>query len=114
LYQRGIRVSHESIRNWCCKLGSHFAHQLRKRRRKPSDKWNLDEVFVTINGHRYYLWRAVDSEGMILDILLQTRRNVKTAKCFFEQVLGTKPTRPRVIVTDGLRSYNIISHTILP
>ena len=87
---------------------------MRQRRRKPTDKWHLDEVFVTINGHRYYLWRAVDSEGLILDILLQTRRNAKAAKRFFAQVLHTTLSRPRVIVTDGLRSYNIISREMLP
>ena len=102
-------TTHSIIFGYC-----HFAHQLRKRRRKPTDKWLLDEVFVTINGHRYYLWRAVDSEGMVLDILLQTRRNAKAAKRFFKQVLRSIPTRPRVIVTDGLRSYNIISRTLLP
>ena len=66
---------------------------------------------MTINGHRYYLWRVVDSEGMILDILLQTRRNAKAAKRFFERVLRTTRTRPRVMITDGLRSENIISRT---
>jgi putative transposase len=82
LAERGIVVSHETIRCWCYKLGPHFARQMRQRRRKPTDKWHLDEVFVTINGHRYYLWRAVDSEGLVLDILLQGRRNSKTAKRF--------------------------------
>lgn len=69
---------------------------------------------MTINGHRYYLWRAVDSDGMVLDILLQMRRNAKAAKRFFEHVLDTIPGHPRVIITDGLRSYNIISRTLLP
>jgi len=69
---------------------------------------------VTINGHRYYLWRAVDSEGMVLDILMQTRRNAKAAKRFFEGVLGKTSVHPRVIVTDGLRSYNVISRELLP
>jgi putative transposase len=114
LQQRGVVVSHEAIRSWCYKFGPHFAQQMRQRRRKPTDQRHLDEVFVTINGHRYYLWRAVDSEGLILDILLQTRRNAKAAKRFFERVLLTTRRRPRVIVTDGLRSYNIISHILLP
>lgn len=68
LYQRGIVVSHETIRSWCYKFGPHFARQVRQKRRRASDKWHLDEVFVTINGQRYYLWRAVDSEGMVLDV----------------------------------------------
>ena len=104
----------KSIRGWCYKFGPHFANQIRQKRRSATDKWDLDEVFVTINGQRYYLWRAVDSEGMVLDIMMQTRRNAKAAKRFFEGVLGTTATRPRVIVTDGLRSYNIISRVLLP
>ncbi len=82
LNQRGIKVSHEAIRSWCYKFGPHFASQLRNCRRKPTDKWHLDEVFVTINGDRYYLWRAVDSEGMVLDILLQTRSMPKRLSDF--------------------------------
>lgn len=91
LHQRGIRASHEAIRSWCYKFGPHFAYQLWKHRRKPTDKWHLDEVFVAINGHRYYLWRAIDSGGVVLDILLQTRPNAKAAKRFFKHVLYTHP-----------------------
>ncbi len=65
-----------------------------KRRRKPTDKWHLDEVFVVINGNRYYLWLAVGSEGMVLDILMQTRRNAKAAKRFFKHALHTTSARP--------------------
>ena len=115
LHQRGIVVCHEAIRSWCYKLGPYFAGEVRqKRRQRATDKWHLDEVFVTINGQRYYLWRAVDSDGMVLAILMQTRRNAKAAKRFFEGVLGKPTTRPRVVVTDGLRSYNIISRELLP
>jgi putative transposase len=114
LYQRGVVVSHEAIRSWCYKFGAQFAHQVRRNRRQATDKWHLDEVFVTINGHRYYLWRAVDSKGMVLDILMQARRNAKAAKRFFEGVLGKTRIRPRVVVTDGLRSYNIIKRELLP
>ncbi|MEO1288564.1 MAG: IS6 family transposase [Chloroflexota bacterium] len=114
LYERGIVVSHETIQAWCYKFGSFFAQQIRRKRRMATDKWHLDKVFVKINGHRYYLWRAVDSEGMVLDILMQTRRNAKAAKQFFESVLGTTIRQPRVIVTDGLRSYNVISRDVIP
>jgi putative transposase len=114
LAQRGIQVSHESIRSWCYRFGPVLAGQLRRKRRRPSDKWHLDEVFITINRHRYYLWRAVDSQGMVLDILVQNRRNAQAAKRFFQAVLETTPSKPRVIVTDGLRSYNIISRDLLP
>ncbi|MEL6407829.1 MAG: IS6 family transposase, partial [Chloroflexota bacterium] len=88
LYERDIIVSHETIRSWCYKFGPHFAQQIRRKRRTATDKWHLDEVFVKINGRRYYLWRAVDNEGMVLDILMQTRRNAKAAKRFFKGVLG--------------------------
>jgi len=114
LYQRGIVVSHEAIRCWCAKFGAHFAQQIRRKRRRPTSKWHLDEVFVTINGRRYYLWRAVDSEGMVLDILLQPRRDAQAAKRFFKRVLSTEATHPSIIVTDGLRSYNVISRELLP
>ena len=114
LHQRGIIVSHETIRSWCYKFGPHLAQQIRRKRHSATDKWHLDEVFVTINGQRHYLWRAVDSEGMPLDMMIQTRRNAKAAKRFFEAVLGKNTTRPRVLVTDGLRSYNIISRELLP
>lgn len=114
LHQRGINVSHEAIRCWCYKFGPHYAQRIRRKRRPATDKWHLDAVFVTINGQRYYLWRTVDSEGMVLDILMQTRRNAKAAKRFFEGVLGKTTSSPRVIVTDRLRSYNVISRQLLP
>ncbi|MEM8861775.1 MAG: IS6 family transposase [Chloroflexota bacterium] len=114
LAQRHVQVSHESIRKWCCRFGPIFADKVRQKRRPPTDKWHLDEVFVTINRRRYYLWRAVDSEGMVLDILLQERRNAVAAKRFFENALESTPSQPRVIITDGLRSYNIISRELLP
>ena len=114
LHQRGIVVSHEAIRSWCYKFGPHFAQPVRQKRRSASDKWHRDAVFVTINGQHYYLWRAVDSAGMVLDILMQTRRNAQAAKRFFEGVLGKTSTRPRILVTDGLQSYNVIARNILP
>ena len=114
LAQRQIQVSHETIRSWCYRFGPIFSQKLRQKRRLPTDKWHLDEVFETINRRRYYLWRAVDSEGMVLDVLLQERRNARAAKQFFKKVLKTTPIRPRVIVTDGLRSYNIISRELIP
>ena len=114
LYQRGIIVSHEAIRIWCYKFGPHLARSVRRKRKQTSNKWHLDEVFIKINGRRHYLWRAVDSKGQVIDILVQTQRNAKAAKRFFEAVLGKTDTLPRVIVTDGLRSYNVISCELLP
>ena len=80
LFERGITVSHEAIRKWCGKFGQEYANQLRRQRPRLGDKWHLDEVFLTINGERYYLWRAMDQEDNVLDILVQRRRN-KPRRC---------------------------------
>jgi putative transposase len=73
LFERGIAVTYEAIRQWCRKFGQDYANQLRRRRPRPGDKWHLDEVFLTINGKRHYLWRAVDQDDNVLDILVQVR-----------------------------------------
>ena len=75
LAERGIGVTYEAVRQWCLKFGQQYANQLRRRRAKPGDKWHLDEVFLKINGKTQYLWRAVDQDGNVLDILVQSRRN---------------------------------------
>ena len=79
LFERGIIVSYEAIRKWCRKFGQGYANKLRRRRPRPGDKWHLDEVFLTINGERHYLWRAVDQDGKVLDILVQSRRHLYSA-----------------------------------
>src|SRR5437868_7225617 len=84
---RGVTVSHETIRQWCVKFGQTYAKGLRRRRPRPSDKWHLDEVFIKINGKTHYLWRAVDQDGNVLDILVQSRRNAKAAARFFRKLL---------------------------
>ena len=73
---RGVIVTHETIRQWCAKFGPVYAAGLRRRQPRPGDKWHLDEVFLTINGRRHYLWRAVDQDGNVLDILVQPRRGI--------------------------------------
>jgi DDE domain len=83
---RGVVVTYETIRSWCAKFGPAYAAQLRRRRPRPGDKWHLDEVFVKINGATYYLWRAVDEHGDVLDILVQSRRNAVAAKRFFRKL----------------------------
>src|SRR4051794_19509045 len=94
LAERGVVVTHESIRNWCRKFGADFAGRLRRRRPKPGDTWHLDEVFIRINGVLHYLWRAVDQHGVVLDILVQGRRNATAAKRFFRRLLhGLKDRR---------------------
>jgi putative transposase len=84
LAERGVIVTHESIRNWCRKFGADFARRLGRRRPRPGDTWHLDEVFIRINGVLHYLWRAVDQHGVVLDILVQGRRNGAAAKRFFK------------------------------
>ncbi len=104
LAERGIMVSYETIRAWIGKFGVQIAKQVRAARRQPSDKWHLDEVVIMIGGVRHWLWRAVDSNGEILDILVQSRRNTRAAKRFIARLMARWGT-PRVIVTDKLRSY---------
>ena len=84
---RGVIVTYETIRQWCAKFGPEYACRLRRRRKWPADKWHLDEVFLTINGRRQYLWRAVDQDGNVLDILVSCRRDAKAAKRFFRKLL---------------------------
>src|SRR3712207_3232284 len=79
LAERGVIVSHEGIRRWCLKFGQAFADKLRRRRPRPGEKWHLDEVFIRIRGELHYLWRAVDQDSRVLDILVQSRRNAKAA-----------------------------------
>jgi putative transposase len=105
LFERGVVVSYETIRRWCDKFGAGFAHRVKAARRKPGTTWHFDEVFVTLRGEPYLLWRAVDQHGVELEILLQKRRDKATAKRFFKCVLAACPEGPRKIVTDQLRSY---------
>ena len=83
LAERGIIVSYETVRQWCQKFGLNYAKKLRKKQCKLGDTWYADEVFLTINGNRQYLWRAVDQDGDVVDILVQSRRNKQAALRFF-------------------------------
>src|SRR3982074_3359264 len=100
--ERGVQVSYETIRRWCAKFGPAFAHQLRRRRARPGDKWHLDEVAIRSRGSRHWLWRAVDQNGVVLDILVQSRRDANAAKRFFRRLLKGLQYVPRVIVTNKL------------
>lgn len=111
---RGIVVTYEAICKWCRKFGQDYANQLRRRQPRPGDKRHLDEVFLTIKGKRYYLWRVVDQDDNVLDILVQSRRNEKAAKKFFRKLLKGLQYVPRVIITDKLRSYGAAKCEILP
>ena len=105
LAERGVDVSYETVRRWFLKFGPGIAANLRRTRPKPSDYWHLDEMAVTINGKRYWLWRAVDNEGEVLDFLVQSRRNAKVAKKLMTKLLKKQGFAPTRIVTDRLRSY---------
>ncbi|HQT90197.1 MAG TPA: IS6 family transposase [Acidiphilium sp.] len=114
LAARGVVVSYESIRSWGLRFGRLFANSLKRRRPRPGDKWHMDEVFIRIQGKLHYLWRAIDQEGNVLDILVQSRRSAKAAKRFFRKLLKGLQYVPRVIVTDKLKSYGAAKREILP
>ncbi len=114
LAQRGVAVSYEAIRHWCHTFGLDYARKLRRRRGRMGDTWYLDEVFVTIRGRRQYLWRAVDQDGDLLDILVQSRRDRRAAMRFFRKVLKGQGRSPRRLVTDRLRSYSAAHRTVMP
>ncbi|MFD0622147.1 IS6 family transposase [Streptomyces sanglieri] len=114
MLERGVIVSYETVRRWCLKFGQQYANGLRSRRPQPGDKWHLDEVFIKINGEQKYLWRAVDQDGNVLDILVQSRRDTAAARRFFRTLLTKTGGVPRVIVTDKLRSYGAAHREVMP
>ena len=105
LAERGIDVSYETVRRWVKKFGPVFARELRRRRPRPSSQWHLDEMVVQIGGKRFWLWRAVDSEGEVLDLLVQPRRDKAAAMKLMRRLLKRQDYAPTVLVTDKLRSY---------
>jgi transposase-like protein len=113
LAMRGVSLSYETIREWCLKFGQTYANGLRHRSPRPGDCWHLDEVFLKINGRLHYLWRAVDQEGEVLDILVQSRRDKKAAKKFFRKLLTGLRYVPRLIITDKLKSYSAARAEVL-
>ena len=114
LAQRGITVTYETVRRWCRTLGSAYARRLRQRRGRLGDTWHLDELFVTLNGRQQYLWRAVDEDGDVLDILVQSRRNRRAAVRFFRKLLKRQGCLPRRLITDKLRSYPAAHRLVMP
>jgi putative transposase len=111
---RGVQVSYETIRRWCRKFAQQFANELRRRRPQPGDKWHLDEVFLKINGETYYLWRAVDQEGNVLDVLVQSRRNAAAAKRLMRKLMKKMQCVPRVLITDKPKSYGVAHRELMP
>lgn len=113
--ERGIVLTYETVREWCLKFGPYFANALKRRNRKKiGSKWHLDEVFIKINGEQHYLWRAVDQNGLVIDILVQPKRDRLAAERFFRRLLGYTGRVPRVIVTDKLRSYGAAKRRVMP
>ena len=113
MFERGVVLSYETVRRWCLKFGGEYAGRLKRRRAQPGDKWHVDEVFLSINGEWRYLWRAVDQDGNTLDILVTKRRDKRAAKRFFRKLLRAH-AKPRVVVTDKLRSYGAALKKLLP
>ncbi len=114
LAERGVVVSYETIRRWCAKFGLEYVRRLKRQQRRLGDTWFLDEVFVTINGERQYLWRAVDQDGDVIDILVQSRRNRRAAVRFFRKLLKGQGKVPFRLVTDKLKSYSAALRTMMP
>ena len=105
LAERGLDLSYETVRRWVLKFGRAYARRVQRRRPRPTERWHLDEMVVVIRGRRYFLWRAVDREGEVLDFLIQSRRNTKAAIRLMRKLLKKQGFAPSTIVTDKLRSY---------
>ncbi|MGO1163955.1 IS6 family transposase [Brucella sp. C7-11G] len=112
LAYRGIIVTHKTVREWAEKFGRNYANQIRRRCPRLGDKWHLDEVVITIKGERHFLWRAVDQDGFVLEVLVQKRRDTKAAKRFIVKLLSSQGASPRVMVSDKLGSYGAANREI--
>ena len=111
---RGVIVTYETIRQWCASSDPSARPACAAAEPQPGDTWHLDEVFLTINGRRQYLRRAVDQDGNVLDILVQCQRDAKAAKRLFRKLLDRQCTSPWVLVTDQLRSYAVAHRAVMP
>lgn len=115
LAERGISVSHQTVRAWAEKFGCRFAADIRRRSTGQfADKWHLDEVVITMRGKKHWLWRAVDQDGFVLDVLVQSRRNATAAKRLMRKLLKRQGSVPRVMISDKLRSYGAATREIMP
>src|SRR3954462_8578524 len=114
LAARGIVVSHETVRQWALRFGQDFAIRIRRRLPRAGDKWHLDEVAIKIAGVQHWLWRAVDQTGMVLDVLVQCRRDKRAAKRLLRKLLKWQGRAPRVMVTDKLASYGAAKRELIP
>src|ERR671916_209810 len=114
LAARGIVVSHETVRRWALKFGRDFANRIRRRLPQAGDKWHLDEVAIKIAGVQHWLWRAVDQNGMVLDVLVQSRRDKRAAERLLRKLLKRQCRAPRVMITDKLPSYGAAKRELMP
>lgn len=114
LAYKGMIVTHKTIRLWAEKFGRDYANKVRRRTPRLGDKWYLDEVVITINDKKHWLWRAVDQDGFVLDVLVQSRRNAKAARRLIRKLLKQQGCTPRVMITDKLRSYGAAKREIIP
>ncbi len=114
LAARGIEVSHETVRQWALKFGQSSANQIRRRLPAPGDKWHFDEIVISIAGRKHWLWRAVDQHGVVLDILVQSRRNAEAAERLLWKLLKKQGAAPRVMITDKLASYAAAKRVVMP
>jgi putative transposase len=114
LLERGIDVSYESIRRWTARFGPQIARNLRRRQCRPGDVWHLDEVVVKIAGKAFWLWRAVDQHGRVLDEILQSRRDKRAAKRLLVRLIKRHGFMPKRIITDKLRSYGAAKREVAP
>ena len=114
LAERGIVVSHETVRQWAVKFGQAFANQIRRCLPQAGDKWHLDEVVIKIAGKPHWLWRAVDQHGAVLDVLVHSRRDARAAKRLLRKLLKRQGRAPRVLITDKLKSYAAAKREIMP
>jgi putative transposase len=114
LAERGITVSYEAIRCWCIKFGLTYTRSLRRKQGRHGDIWHVDEVFITIRGKRHYLWRAVDQDVDVIDILVTKRRDLQAAKRFFRKALKHQGQVPWQLVTDKPRTYRVAHREVFP
>jgi putative transposase len=114
MLERGVAVSHETIRRWCSSHGPMITARLHRKSPSSSDVWHLDEAVVRIGGRKCWLWRAVDQDGYVLDEIVQVRRNTKAAKRLLVRLLKKQGLAPKRIITDKLRSYGAARRQVMP
>ena len=114
MFERGVTVSCETIRVLCSKFGVEYSRRLTRCRGPLGDTWHLDKVYLKIDGRNQYLWRAVDQEGEVIDIIVQSHRDARVAERFFRKILRVEGTFPRRAATDRLGSYGVAMKRLMP